>query len=118
MSHAETLAVVQAFLLCQWIQSFVCEREGVKLGIHVFIDSRVVRDLVHTSNLAIEKYMIPYVQALRHLRGTKELEDVVWITGSMNLADPLTKRGNKTTIKLLEQVLKTGKYEFNNLYAA
>jgi hypothetical protein len=115
VSHAEIFAVLQAFSCCQWLQSFVNEVESVILGIRLFVDSRVVWDLVNSSNLSFEKYMLPYVQSLRHVRATGELEDIVWIKGSANLADPLTKRGSISTMALLEQVLKRNEYELKTV---
>ena len=66
--------------------------DSTKIPIFVFTDSKSLWENIHSTNQSTDLKLRREVQAIRQHMEESEVNDCIWIPGSMQLADSLTKK--------------------------
>lgn len=84
---------------------------GTEIPVIVAVDSRNLFDSLTSCHVPEYKSIRGDVQLIKYYFETKKIHRVVWIPGSLNLADPLTKR-NSVLSDSLQVLLFEGRLPF------
>jgi len=84
----------------------------IKIDLVVVVDSKDLYDTISTCRLATDRSIRGDIGLMRYDFETHKITKMVWIKGSTNLSDPLTKRDSPLTSSL-QLLLHTGKIPFN-----
>ena len=108
---AETLAACVAADVAYMLKTMLTEIRGVAVKAYLVTDSLNLRDHVRCfANNCAEKRLKVDLMVLKEFFKTGELEGLLWVDGSVNLADSLTK--NSST---LGKALETGRLSLETL---
>ena len=81
---------------------------NMKLDLVIVVDSKDLYDTISTCRLATDRSIRGDISLMRYDFETHKITRMVWIKGSTNLSDPLTKR-DSPLMNSLQLLLYTGK---------
>ena len=88
---ALSMCIDEAMALKQCIIQ-ILNVDSTKIPIFVFTDSKSLWENIHSTNQSTDLKLRREVQAIRQHMEESEVNDCIWIPGSMQLADSLTKK--------------------------
>ena len=80
--------------------------EDHKLMIRIIIDNKDALESVHSSTDVQERRLRRDIAIIKECLATREIEQLIWVPGSLQLADVLTKKG--VNPQPIRQVVQTG----------
>lgn len=105
---AEILAVGEGIDEGKVIKSIMQMIFNRKIKLMVITDSKDLFTSLSTQRNSIDKSIRPDVNVIRYEFQTKSVDEIVWLPGKVNLADPGTKRDSALTDTLMS-LLHTGR---------
>ena len=105
---AETIAASSTLGSAFALQSAYYEVTGTRLPITLAVDSKGLHEALSTEHNVTDKAIRKDIDMLRRDYEAGILDEIVWIPGSKNPADALTKEGAVHTGDLLEQAFADG----------
>ena len=64
-----------------------------EIGIKCFVDNKSLVDAVHSSTLIEDRRLRIDMAVLRNMLDVQDINDIIWVNSSHQLANCLTKRG-------------------------
>ena len=97
-----------AWFLAKVVNEILTGKKGrEQLKVVMKCDNEGVRDSLNTTKQVDSKKLRPIVQSIKDMLTRKEINCVDWVPSAQCHADPLTKKGSRSTDKILE-ILHTG----------
>lgn len=106
---AETIASIMTLGYAQQIQQVYAQIASSKLPITLVVDSKGLHECLATEHTARDPSMAGDVHLLREYYAAKIIDELAWVPGKKNPADPLTKPHAGTTADLLHRMLVEGR---------
>ena len=92
IASAEVLAAGCAMDEGKIISDSYTKLLGVRVHLHVFVDSKDLFNSLSTCRVPEDKSIRGDIALLRYNYETQHVNKIIWIPGSTNLSDPLTKK--------------------------
>ena len=81
------------------------------LPILAFVENRNLVESIYSTSLVENKRLRIDIGVIKETVKTKIVKSVSWCTGSIQIANPLTKRGVQSN--LLKTIMKSGKFDID-----
>ena len=104
--EAETLSMHAALTAAIGVQQIAAECLGFRIPIYGVVDNYSSYETVKTNKQASNARLKKEIHGIKQMQKHKLVEKIMWLQGSLMIADCMTKKG-KTGLELLE-VLQTG----------
>ena len=111
---AAALSADRSYLFAQSLSSLT--KPDFKLPLTIVLDSLGLHATITTLHEGKDYRLRPTVARIRDSYESKEINEIIWIPGTKNIADALTKR-NIVIQKTLGSILSTGKFS-NTIFSA
>ena len=92
IASAEVLAVGKAIDESLIIKAAFEKLVGIEVELNIIVDSKDLFTSLSTCRVPEDKSIRADVQLIRYCFETKKIENIIWIPGAVNPADPLTKK--------------------------
>lgn len=104
---AEILAAAEGIDEEKMLAATYSEFLGVQVKLRVYIDSKDLFSSLSTQRVSVDRSIRSDVSCIRYEFQTGNVNELSWITGKLNLSDPLTKADSSLT-ESLQLLLSTG----------
>ena len=98
---------LDAAVAFKWTLQQLLGEEGNNLKVRAIVDNKDTFDSVHSTTDVSERKLRREIGVIKQMLKSKDLEQLVWVRGPYQLADPLTKMG--VNGETLIQVMQEGK---------
>jgi len=81
------------------------------IPIYVYVDNKSVVEAIHSTKAVDNKLLRIDIGSIKQLVNTNKIASISWCPGSIQLANPLTKKGAQSS--LLRTIILTGKMKLD-----